>query len=215
MNTLRNNLLYLRSIKPQWFDGFGEDLLISQLESLCERSGLNLQNLLLYNLSAREMPWEKLRFMFLDVDGVLTEGGMYYTEGGHEFKRFDTKDGMAIKEAMKAGIRFGIISSGVNHDIIQHRADMFGIQHVYVGTEPKLKIAERWLKELGLKWEETGHVGDDINDLSLLEHAGIAACPSDATVPVKERADFVLQSSGGHGCIREFMAYLPALKDVL
>lgn len=200
---------------PDLRSSFREDPTISELQSLAERSGYSLENLLQYNLRAEELPWNRISFVFLDVDGVMTEGGMFYTDDGDEFKRFDTKDGMAIKEAMKCGIKFGIISSGVNKRIIQHRADMFGIKHVYVGADPKLLVAEKWLDELNLDWSETGYIGDDINDLQMFGKAGLTACPADATNRIKARANLVLQSNGGHGCVREFMRYFPQLKNVL
>ncbi|MEZ4721369.1 MAG: HAD-IIIA family hydrolase [Flavobacteriales bacterium] len=188
---------------------------VSEIRSICEQNNISFQNLVLFNLEASALNWNKIRFVFLDVDGVMTEGGMFYTEDGDEFKRFDTKDGMAIKEAMKAGIEFGIISSGVNSKIIQHRADMFGIKRVYVGAEPKLSVAQRWLDEMDLEWTEIGYIGDDINDLKMFEKVGIAACPSDASIPNKQSAHFVLESLGGHGCVREFMRYHPKLMDIL
>lgn len=215
MSSLEQNIAFLLELHPELRSGWSDDPALSQLESLAEHSGYSLENLLQFNLSAQELPWSHLSFIFLDVDGVMTEGGMFYTDDGDEFKRFDTKDGMAIKEAMKCGLRFGIISSGINERIIKHRADMFGIEHVYVGTEPKMQIAEKWLQEMDLDWTEVGYIGDDINDLQMFGKAGLTACPADATDRIKSRADFVLQSDGGHGCIREFMRYFPQLKNVL
>lgn len=213
MNFLRENIAYLTTLDPGIH--VTADPTLSELESLAERLELPLDALLLFNMVPSSLPWEQLRFIFLDVDGVLTEGGMFYTESGDEFKRFDTKDGMAIKHAMQHGIGFGIISSGVNEAIIRHRADMFGIDRVYVGTEPKLEIAERWLGEMGLDWSQIGYIGDDINDLTMFDKSMVAACPSDATVPIKKAASFVLQARGGHGCVREFVRCFPQLKDVL
>ena len=187
----------------------GDNPSLSELSAAAEKLGVPLQNLLFHNLSAKALAWNKIQFIFLDVDGVLTEGGMHYTESGDEFKRFDTKDGMGIKLAMKGGYRFGIISSGVNRSIIEHRAQMFGISHVYVGTAPKLGVAKEWLESLGLNWAHCAYIGDDVNDLEMIKHVGIAACPADATDAVKQVADLVLQSKGGHGCVRELVTYLP------
>ena len=213
MSLLAKNIAYLRDAHPEL--KIGVDPTISDLESIAEKLNLPIENLLLFPMYAEHLPWKDIRFIFLDVDGVMTEGGMFYTESGDEFKRFDTKDGMAIKLAMKEGLEFGIISSGVNRTIIQHRADMFGIKHVYVGTAPKLEIAEQWLKALKLQWSEVAYIGDDVNDLSLFERSAIAVCPSDATVPIKKVADLVLLAKGGHGCIREFMRSFPQLKSKL
>lgn len=215
MMLFKKNIAYLQRAKPEYFSAIDASSNLEVLSQACRAAGIQLENLLLFNLDLDGINWSKLKFVFLDVDGVMTEGGMFYTDAGDEFKRFDTKDGMAIKMAMKQGIEFGIISSGVNQKIIQHRADMFGIKHVYVGTEPKLQVAEQWLKNLNLKWEEVGYIGDDINDLQMFERAGITACPADATNPIKKAADFILESKGGHGCIREYLRYIPSLKSTL
>jgi YrbI family 3-deoxy-D-manno-octulosonate 8-phosphate phosphatase len=215
MTRLQENIAFLVSQNSSLSGLINDDPSISQLEKFCEIGEVSLENLLQFNLAASQLPWEKIKFIFLDVDGVMTEGGMFYTEEGAEFKRFDTKDGMAIKEAMKHGIEFGIISSGVNKAIIQNRADMFGIKRVYVGAEPKMTIAEKWLADMDLEWDQIGYVGDDINDLKMFDKVEIAACPSDATNPIKAAASFVLEAKGGHGCVREFVRYLPMLKTIL
>lgn len=215
VNLFQKNIQHLRNKRPELFTNFGSDPTLGQLQFICDQCEVSLKTLLLYNLEASTLPWNNIRFVFLDVDGVLTEGGMFYTEDGDEFKRFDTKDGMAIKEAMKTGLQFGIISSGVNTAIIRHRADMFGIKHVYVGADPKLIVAEKWLQQLELEWHQCGYIGDDINDLQMFEKVGIKACPADATDRIKASADFVMEANGGHGCVREFMRYFPALKEVL
>lgn len=209
---LIENIAYILKQQPELVGTLSPDPTLSELNNLAEKSGYALEHLFQFELSAEELMWSNIRIVLLDVDGVLTEGGMFYTEHGDEFKRFDTKDGMAIKEAMKHGIEFGIISSGINKNIILHRAEMFGIKHVYVGTEPKLTIAEKWLDELGFNWTEVAYIGDDINDLEMISKSGISACPADATSRVKGEVSFVLKSSGGHGCVREFMSYFPQLK---
>jgi YrbI family 3-deoxy-D-manno-octulosonate 8-phosphate phosphatase len=215
MTVLEQNIAFLKRHHPGLKGWSHDDPTLSQLIQMADIADTTLENLMLFNLESVHLDWDRIRFVFLDVDGVMTEGGMFYTESGDEFKRFDTKDGMAIKVGMEHGIQFGIISSGVNQSIIQHRADMFGIQHVYVGRDPKLKVAEQWLNALGLAWSEVAYIGDDINDLLLFEKSAIAACPADATVPIKKAADFVLMSMGGHGCIREFMRCFPALTTKL
>jgi len=212
---LKQNIAYLIAKDPSIQSLISDDPTISEIEALAKHTGYTWQNLIQFNLIAADLPWDRIKFIFLDVDGALTEGGMFYTEEGAEFKRFDTKDGMAIKTAMNHGYQFGIISSGVNKAIIQHRADMFGIKHVYVGGDPKLTVAERWLADMDLDWNQTGYIGDDINDLKMFEKVAIAACPADATNPIKAAASFVLESAGGKGCVREFARYLPPLKSIL
>lgn len=210
MEILRQNLSFLGETHIP-----AGELSLHELQAIAQRYELELADLLLYHLSAAALPWQQLQFIFLDVDGVLTEGGMYYTEQGDEFKRFDTKDGMAIKVGMQHGLQFGIISSGVNEEIIQHRAEMFGIEHVYVGTEPKLHIAQKWLTTLGIGWDAAGYIGDDINDLKMFEKVAIAGCPADAVLPIKKKANFVLTAKGGHGCVRQFLRHHPQLSHLL
>ncbi len=212
---LQRNIEYLMESDPEIQQIISDDPTMAEVSALAEYTGISWQNLIQFNLSALELPWTEIKFIFLDVDGVLTEGGMFYTEDGAEFKRFDTKDGMAIKTAMNHGYEFGIISSGVNKAIIQHRADMFGIKRMYVGGDSKQVVAERWLADMDLDWDQTGYIGDDINDLKMFEKVAIAACPADATNPIKAAASFVLESAGGKGCVREFARYLPPLKSIL
>ena len=212
---LQRNIEYLMESDPEIQQIISDDPTMAEVSALAEYTGISWQNLIQFNLSALELPWTEIKFIFLDVDGMLTEGGMFYTEDGAEFKRFDTKDGMAIKTAMNHGYEFGIISSGVNKAIIQHRADMFGIKRMYVGGDSKQVVAERWLADMDLDWDQTGYIGDDINDLKMFEKVAIAACPADATNPIKAAASFVLESAGGKGCVREFARYLPPLKSIL
>jgi 3-deoxy-D-manno-octulosonate 8-phosphate phosphatase (KDO 8-P phosphatase) len=215
VNQLRRNIAYLRASQSESFEGIGENPTLSDLELICSRTGISIQNLVSCSLDAETLPWQDLRFVFLDVDGVMTEGGMFYTEKGDEFKRFNAKDGMAIKKAQDAGIQFGIISSGYRAEIINHRAAMFGIEHVYVGRDKKEAIAEQWLKNLGVKWSECGYIGDDVNDLGMMQRVGISAAPANAVQTIKQTATFVLQQEGGQACVREFIQYLPVLKDKL
>lgn len=205
----RENIQFLQRQRPDVVLDLSDDPTVSELQHAAEQFSVSLENLLFHNLHATALSWDQVKFVFLDVDGVLTEGGMFYTESNDEFKRFDTKDGMGIKLAMKGGYQFGIISSGVNEAIIEHRAKMFGIEHVYVGTLPKLEVATEWLEKLGLTWSQCAYIGDDVNDMGMFERVGIAACPADATPAIKEQAHLVLQSLGGHGCVRELVQYLP------
>lgn len=153
---------------------------------------------------SRYMKWDALRLVVLDVDGVMTDGGMFYTESGDQFKKFNTKDGIAIKQMVDAGIEVRFLSSGTNVKLIGERARTLGVTTTYCGLEKKMKILRQWVEELQVKREEIAYIGDDINDLEAMALAGFVVCPSDATDEVRFRADVVLETAGGGGCIREF-----------
>jgi 3-deoxy-D-manno-octulosonate 8-phosphate phosphatase (KDO 8-P phosphatase) len=145
------------------------------------------------------------KFLALDIDGVLTDGGMYFTEGGDEFKKFNAKDGMAIIQLTSTGKSVGFVSSGINSKIIEKRAQMLGVQKVYVGTWKKAEVLEGWCKEMNIGLENVAYVGDDINDLPVISKVGLSACPADAVTLVKEAVHIVLSKNGGEGCVREFV----------
>ena len=148
---------------------------------------------------------DDIRLLVLDIDGTMTDGGMYYTASGDELKKFNTKDGMAIKELTKRGVDVAFLSSGFTKTIIEHRAKMLGVKLVHIGTEPKMDILNRWAEELGLTLDQVAFVGDDINDLCAAETVGLFACPNDAVDAVKNKSHVVLDAEGGRGCVREFI----------
>jgi YrbI family 3-deoxy-D-manno-octulosonate 8-phosphate phosphatase len=152
-----------------------------------------------------EFATHKIKFLVLDVDGVMTDGGMYYTESGDQFKKFNTKDGMAIQLAMKAGLKVAFLSSGSQAMIVRNRAKTLGVEHVYVGPRAKLDVLAEWCREFGLNMEQVAYVGDDINDLEVIAAVGFSACPADAVEAVKKQVNLVLTRNGGHACIREFV----------
>ena len=148
---------------------------------------------------------EKIKLLVLDVDGTLTDGGVYITEKGDEFKKFNTKDGLAIRYLTKNNFQVGIISASISKQIDLHRANMLGVQHVYVGEENKLEILTQWMDGLNIALDEIAYVGDDVNDLQVIQKVGLSACPADAVDEIKKAVDIVLQRKGGDACVREFI----------
>jgi 3-deoxy-D-manno-octulosonate 8-phosphate phosphatase (KDO 8-P phosphatase) len=146
-----------------------------------------------------------IKMLLLDIDGVLTDGGMYYTESGDEFKKFDTKDGLAIKTLTKKGFNVGFISAGKNKSLIKSRAKLLGVQHCYVGLDPKLGILDAWLKDVDFGYENVLYVGDDLVDLDIFNAGVLSACPADAVKEIKEKAKIILTKKGGEGCVRELV----------
>ncbi|MFH1320847.1 MAG: helix-turn-helix domain-containing protein [Bacteroidota bacterium] len=145
------------------------------------------------------------KLLILDVDGVMTDGGMYYTESGDEFKKFNAKDGLALLRLSEANKKTGIISSGHNVKIIETRAKHLGISFVHVGTWDKPEILKKWCKDLDINLSQVAFIADDLNDLPLIEKVGLSACPSDAAEKVKSAVNVILSKKGGEGCVREFV----------
>ena len=149
---------------------------------------------------------KELVLILLDVDGTMTDGGMYYGESGDVFKRFDAQDGLAIHRMItRHNMNFGFISAGATTNIVQKRAKKLGIKRVYCGTRPKIQVAEEWLDEMNLNFEQVAYLGDDLNDLPIINRAGISACPANARPQIQMASDVVLNRKGGHGCVREFI----------
>jgi 3-deoxy-D-manno-octulosonate 8-phosphate phosphatase (KDO 8-P phosphatase) len=176
---------------------------------LVDELGMPLEILLHVDLAKRNeiVRSKDIRLVVLDVDGVLTDGGLYYLSNGEDAKRFDVKDGMAITRAAKNGIEFGIISASSKSEVIRYRAEVLGIGNVYVGKTPKIEVLESWLYEKGLSYDNVAYLGDDINDVEVLKKAGLSAVPADAVPSAKRAADIVLRNPGGRGCVREFVEY--------
>lgn len=190
----------------------GAEATVNDLKNFSEHFDLSIDILIKKDLKTlAEVSAKNIQLLILDIDGVMTDGGMYYTEKGDEFKKFDTRDGVAIRRLSKRGFKVGIISSGYNVKIIQNRADLLGIKHVHTGADAKIDTLNRWSEEMDIALENIAFIGDDRNDREAMEAVGISACPADADNSVKEIATIILSKKGGAGCIREFVDnYLPA-----
>jgi YrbI family 3-deoxy-D-manno-octulosonate 8-phosphate phosphatase len=147
----------------------------------------------------------KPKMLVLDVDGVMTNGGMYYSESGDQYKRFNTKDGIAIKRLVKAGIIVRFLSSGTNEALIRSRGETLGVDDIYCGLEEKSKVLASWMADLGLATLDVAYIGDDINDYKAMNMCGIRACPSDASAEIKRISNVILAKKGGDACVREFV----------
>ena len=147
----------------------------------------------------------KIKFLTIDVDGVLTDGGVYITEKGDIAKKFNMKDGVGIRSAIKKGIHVAFISAGKSKKLHNARAKMLGIKFVYSGDEEKLDVVSLWCKKLKIGLDEVAHIADDTNDIKLLSAVGVSACPNDAVDEVKSIAKIILEKKGGDGCVREFI----------
>jgi 3-deoxy-D-manno-octulosonate 8-phosphate phosphatase (KDO 8-P phosphatase) len=143
-----------------------------------------------------------VRVAFFDVDGVLTDGGLLFTESGETIKRFSTLDGHGLKMLQKAGITPAVIT-GRDSAPLRARLKALGITHVRYGTEDKAPAALEILSELGLDWSQAAHMGDDWPDMAVMMRAAFACAPSNAHTEVKAIAHYVTEREGGHGAARE------------
>lgn len=144
-----------------------------------------------------------VRVAFFDVDGVLTDGGLYFSEAGETLKRFHTLDGQGIKLLQRAGITPAVIT-GRDSAPLRLRLAALGITHVHYGTEDKRPAAEHTLTALGLGWHEAAAMGDDWPDLPVMQRCALATAPAHAHAEVRAIAHHVTQARGGDGAAREF-----------
>ena len=144
----------------------------------------------------------KTRILLLDVDGVLTDGRLYFTSEGQEIKSFSTLDGQGIKMLQASGIEVGIIT-GRRSPLVRRRAEDLGIRLLYEGREDKLNCLNDILSDKGLKAEEVAYVGDDLPDLAVIRRVGLGLSVPNAHPFVREHAIGITQAQGGHGAIRE------------
>ena len=144
---------------------------------------------------------QNVRVLFLDVDGVLTDGGLLFSEQGETLKRFNTLDGHGIKLLQKAGITPAVVT-GRDSQPLRLRLQQLGVTHVRYGTEDKLPAAQAILGELGLEWHQAAAMGDDWPDLPMLSRSALACAPSNAHAECLAVADFVAPCAGGQGAVR-------------
>ena len=147
---------------------------------------------------------KNIKLLILDVDGVLTDNGVYIDSDGDEFKKFNIQDGFGIYLVQKAGVQVALLSGRYSKST-EYRAQELKIQHVYNGYTDKLKAYEELKEKLSLKDEEIAFVGDDLPDLPVLNEAGIALTVSNAQSEVKKVAEYATKASGGNGAVREII----------
>ena len=148
-----------------------------------------------------------IKLVLLDVDGTLTDGGIYRGNNGEELKRCNVKDGYAIVNAQKLGIEFGIIT-GRKSELVEIRSNELKIKYLYQGISEKTVILEEIMQKTGLKKEEIAYMGDDLNDILIMKQSGLTGAPKDAADEVIQIVDFVSEKNGGSGAVREFVEYI-------
>jgi 3-deoxy-D-manno-octulosonate 8-phosphate phosphatase (KDO 8-P phosphatase) len=153
------------------------------------------------------------KWVICDVDGVLTDGKMIYTENGDEIKQFHVRDGIGANLLKEQGIKLGIISSGYSEKSIKKRFSRQGFEFISVECRPKIIRFEEFLEKFNVRCNEVMYIGDDINDIEVMRKCLVSICPKDAHSSILGFSDWVLKTKGGEGCLREVADYLiPLLK---
>jgi len=147
------------------------------------------------------------KLVITDIDGVWTDGGMYYDQSGNEWKKFNTSDsaGVLFLRYLKIPV---LIMTGETCAIVERRAAKLKIEYLEQGVKNKLQKAREYCEKLQIDLSEMAYIGDDINDIELLSNVGISACPSNAPVYVKSRAQIILEVAGGSGAFRAFVEHI-------
>ncbi len=152
-------------------------------------------------------PAQKIEVLFSDIDGTLTDGRLYYGKNGEELKVFHVKDGEGIKRWMNHGLIFGVTSARQSK-IIEVRMKELGVEHVALNRGDKVSFLEEWLSANGQSWESLAYIGDDLNDMPVIEKCGLSAAPHDAANEVLNAVDYRCHRNGGTGAVREWIDYL-------
>lgn len=144
------------------------------------------------------------KLILTDIDGVWTDGGMYYDQTGNEWKKFNTSDSAGVVFARKLNIPVGIIT-GEDTEIVRRRAEKLKIEYTYHGISDKLTIAKALCEQIGINLKEVAYIGDDIGDIELLRNVGFSAAPDNSPDYIKQIVNYVTQKKGGEGAFREFV----------
>lgn len=157
---------------------------------------------------------EGIKLLLTDVDGVLTDNGVYYSGDGELMKRFSIRDGMGVERLRKTnGIITGIIT-GESSPSVMRRAEKLGITELHLGVKDKLGRLMEILEKNRLQWSDIAYIGDDVNDLEVIRRAGLSACPADGMAAVKSEVHYICVNKGGDGAFREFAELLISLKGL-
>ncbi|MEN0005321.1 MAG: HAD hydrolase family protein [Bacteroidota bacterium] len=154
------------------------------------------------------------KLVITDIDGVWTDGGMFYGEAGGEWKKFNTSDSVGVLFLRNLGIPMAIMT-GENSMAAKRRGEKLKVDHIYLAAKDKLSLATDLCTQLGIQLSEVGFIGDDINDLKLLQAVGVSASPANAPRYIQERVHFVTQKRGGEGAFREFIETILLHHDLL
>lgn len=151
--------------------------------------------------------WKKIKYLVIDVDGTMTDAGIYYDEHGNELKKFCTKDAAGFFAAREAGIQI-VVLTGRECAATTRRMKEMKVDYLVQNCKDKVTYLRCFMEEKQISQEEIGYLGDDLNDLSPMNLCGFAGCPHDACLEVRNRADYVSDVNGGAGAVRDIVEYL-------
>lgn len=154
------------------------------------------------------------KLILTDIDGVWTDGGMYYDEMANEIKKFNTSDSAGVLYCKKLNIKVGVIT-GENTKIVANRCKKLGIDIIYQGSKNKLKDATEICEKLNISLNEVAYIGDDLTDYHLLKEVGFSGCPDNAQDFIKKAVSFVGKTRGGEGAFREFVEEILTRQSIL
>lgn len=166
-----------------------------------------------YNISERNARLSQVKLLALDVDGVLTDGGLYYAQNGEVQQRFNIKDGQGLKRLMQFGVEVAIITAK-SYSSTLHRAKDLGIAHTYLGIKDKLPTLIDLCEKLGISLSQVAYVGDDLNDLEVMHAVGCPLTVADAMHANQACSLYITKLPGGQGAVREICDLLVALQAV-
>ncbi len=155
--------------------------------------------------------FKDLKLFATDVDGVLTDAGMYYGESGEELKKFNTRDGMGIKLLQAEGVMIAIITMEQTK-IVARRAKKLGVTEVYQGAKDKVSVLAHLSEKFNIPFEQMAYMGDDVNDVGALQTVGYAAAPADCVDQVRQMVHYICQNKGGEGAVREVIDMILAAR---
>jgi YrbI family 3-deoxy-D-manno-octulosonate 8-phosphate phosphatase len=143
-----------------------------------------------------------IKMLLTDSDGVLTDGGMYYSENGDELKKFNTKDGMGFQLLREKGIKTGIVT-GESRKLVENRAKKMKVDELHMGISNKMEVINNICSKYNISLDEIAYVGDDINDIEVIKNVGFGCCVNDGMEQVKKLAKYITKTKGGQGAVRE------------
>ena len=153
-----------------------------------------------------------IKLLICDVDGVMTDGGLYFGDDGQEYKTFHSREGLGIKMLQRSGVKLSVITARTS-EVVTHRMKNLTIKHVYQGQEDKVSAFEQLCRELHLDTEEVAYVGDDVVDLPVMTKVGFAVAVADAHEVVKKHSHWVTEHAGGRGAVRDVCELLMKAQD--